>query len=389
MSNIRWIMCTCEFPHFSRGEVEVLLCEENMKIILVVGARPNFMKVAPLWNRLAKAPDLFDPILVHTGQHYDDLMSEIFLRDLNLPRPHYELNVGSGSHAYQTAQIMMGFEEVLLLEKPDWVLVVGDVNSTLACAMDAAKLQIPVGHIEAGLRSWDRSMPEEINRLVVDAISDLLFAPSKQASENLRREGIEDHRIHFVGNVMIDSMMLLSPKADESRILDRHGLLIQEFVFLTLHRASNVDCADTLAGIVSALQALKCPIVWPLHPRTRNRLSQFGFLRTLEMVDNVKLMDPVGYLDSLKLQKNAKFVMTDSGGLQEETTVLGVPCLTLRENTERPETINIGTNTLVGIRPERILAEAESILNGCYKSGCLPELWDGNAAERIVAVLKS
>ena len=360
-----------------------------MKIILVAGARPNFMKVAPLWNQLIKMPDVFEPILVHTGQHYDDLMSEIFFRDLDLPKPHYELNVGSGSHAYQTAQIMMGFEEVLLLEKPDWVLVVGDVNSSLACAMDAAKLQIPVGHIEAGLRSWDRSMPEEINRLVVDTISDLLFAPSMQACENLRREGIEDYRIHFVGNVMIDSLMLLSAKADESRILDIHGLSVREYVFLTLHRPSNVDCPDTLAGIVSALQTLKCPIAWPLHPRTRNRLSQFGFLQGLEMMDNIKLMDPVGYLDSLKLQKNAKFVMTDSGGLQEETTAFGVPCLTLRENTERPETINIGTNTLVGVCSERIVAEAESVLNGHYKSGCLPELWDGNAAERIVAVLKS
>ena len=358
-----------------------------MKIVLVAGARPNFMKVAPLWNQLIEAPDVFEPILVHTGQHYDDFMSEIFFRDLNLPRPHYELNVGSGSHAYQIAQIMMSFEEVLLQEKPDWVLVVGDVNSTLACAMDAAKLQIPVGHVEAGLRSWDKSMPEEINRIVVDAISDLLFAPSKQACENLRREGIEDHRIHFVGNVMIDSLMLLSPKADESRILDRHGLSVGEYVFLTLHRASNVDCPDTLAGIVSALQVLRCPIVWPLHPRTRNRLSGFGFLHPLEMMDNIKLMDPVGYLDSLKLQKNAKFVMTDSGGLQEETTALGVPCLTLRENTERPETVDIGTNTLVGVCPERIVAEAESVLNGRYKSGHLPELWDGNTAERIIALL--
>jgi len=360
-----------------------------VKIILVAGARPNFMKVAPLWYQLVKTPDVFEPILVHTGQHYDDFMSDIFFRDLNLPRPHYELNVGSGSHAYQTAQILRGFEEVLLQERPDWVLVVGDVNSTLACAMDAAKLQIPVGHIGAGLQIWDRSIAEEIERIVVGAISDLLFAPSTLACENLMREGIEDHRIHFVGNVMIDSLMLLSPKADESRILDIHGLSVREYVFLTLHRASNVDCPDTLAGIVSALQVLKCPIAWPLHPRTRNRLFQFGFLQGLEMMDNMKLMDPVGYLDSLKLQKNAKFVMTDSGGLQEETTALGVPCLTLRENTERPETINIGTNTLVGVRPERIVVEAESVLNGRYKSGRLPELWDGNAAERIVAELKS
>ncbi len=360
-----------------------------MKIILVAGARPNFMKVAPLWHQLVKAPNLFDPILVHTGQHYDDHMSQVFFRDLNLPKPHYHLNVGSGSHAYQTAQIMMGFEEVLVSEMPDWVIVVGDVNSTIACAIDAAKLQIPVGHIEAGLRSRDRSMPEEINRLMVDAISDLLFAPSKQACDNLRREGIENSRVHFVGNVMIDSLVLLEPKADESRILDTHDLSAREYVFLTLHRASNVDCPDTLRGILSALQTLqrKCPIAWPLHPRTRNRLSQFGFLHALEMMDSIKIIDPVGYLDSLNLQKNAKFVMTDSGGLQEETTALGVPCLTLRENTERPETIKIGTNTLVGVRPERILAEAESVLNGRYKSGRLPELWDGHAAARIAALL--
>ena len=238
---------------------------------------------------------------------------------------------------------------------------------------------------------WNQliEMPEEINRLVVDAISDLLFAPSKQACENLRREGIEDHRIHFVGNVMIDSLMLLSPKAYESRILYIYGLSVQEYIFLTLHRASNVDCPDTLAGIVFALQVLKCPIAWPLHPRTRNRLSQFSFLRTLEMAEHIKLMDPVGHLDSLKLQKNAKFVMTDSGGLEEETTALGVPCLTLREHTERPETIDIGTNTLVGVCPKRIVAEAESILNGHYKAGHLPELWDDNAAERMVVVLKA
>lgn len=359
-----------------------------MKVILVAGARPNFMKVAPVWRQMVKTPDVFEPVLVHTGQHYDDRMSQIFFEDLHLPEPHYHLQVGSGSHAQQTARIMMGFEEVLLAERPDWVVVVGDVNSTLACAIDAAKLQIPVAHIEAGLRSGDRSMPEEINRLMVDAISDLLFAPSTQACDNLRREGIADSRIHFVGNVMIDTLVSLAGKADASRILDAHDLSVGEYVFLTLHRASNVDCRDTLQGILSALQTIqsKCPIAWPLHPRTRNRLSQFGLLPSVEHGVNLKLIDPVGYLDSLKLQKNAKFTMTDSGGVQEETTALGVPCITLRENTERPETIKIGTNTLVGVRPERIVAAAESILNGHYKTGRLPDLWDGKAAERIVAL---
>lgn len=359
-----------------------------MKMILVAGARPNFMKVAPVWRQMVKAPDVFEPVLVHTGQHYDDRMSQIFFADLHLPEPHYHLQVGSGSHASQTARIMMGFEEVLAAERPDWVVVVGDVNSTLACAIDAAKLQIPVAHIEAGLRSGDRSMPEEINRLLVDAVSDLLFAPSMQACDNLRREGIDDSRIHFVGNVMIDTLFSSADKADESRILDARDLSVGEYAFLTLHRASNVDCRDVLRGILSALQTIQneCPIVWPLHPRTRNRLSQFGFLSSVEEMDNIELIDPVGYLDSLKLQKNAKFAMTDSGGVQEETTALGVPCLTLRENTERPETIEIGTNTLVGVRPERIVAEAESILAGHYKTGRLPDLWDGEAARRIVAL---
>ena len=359
-----------------------------MKIILVVGARPNFMKVAPIWNELKKRPDEFEPILVHTGQHYDAKMSDVFMQELNLPDPDYHLEVGSGSHAVQTAKVLMAFEPILQDEKPDLVVVVGDVNSTLACALDAAKLNIPVAHVEAGLRSGDRSMPEEINRILTDAVSELLLTPAEDAEENLLREGIAKEKIHFVGNVMIDSLRHLEQRADESQILNQLCISTGEYVFLTLHRPSNVDDRPTLEGILKAMDHIhsRVPIVFAIHPRTEKMIDEFD-LRS--MMNGIRLIEPVGYLDSLKLQKNSMFVLTDSGGLQEETTAFGIPCLTIRENTERPVTVTAGTNTLVGVDPERIAGEAESIVDGRYKSGGLPDKWDGRTSERIASAFQS
>lgn len=359
-----------------------------MKIILVVGARPNFMKIAPIWRMCEKRSDIFDTTLVHTEQHYDDKMSQIFFDDLGLPKPHYQLGIGSGSQAVQTAKVMMAFEPVVIDEKPDLVVVVGDVNSTVACAMVAAKLNVTVAHVEAGLRSYDRSMPEEINRLITDAISDVLLTPSRDADENLRQEGTAENRIHFVGNVMIDSLRFLETKADMSPILSKAVVTSGEYALVTLHRASNVDDQNTLEGILQALDHVqkKIPIVWPLHPRTAKMIDQFELRGLLAHMENVKLIEPVGYLDCLKLEKNAKLVLTDSGGLQEETTAFGVPCLTLRENTERPVTISEGTNSLVGVSPDRIIEVADQVLSGQYKPGQIPEGWDGRAAERMVEV---
>lgn len=359
-----------------------------MKIILVVGARPNFMKIAPIWQACIRHTNRFEPILVHTEQHYDDKMSKIFFEDLALPTPHYQLGVGSGSQAVQTANVMLAFEPVVDDEKPDLVVVVGDVNSTVACAMVAAKLGVKVAHVEAGLRSRDRSMPEELNRLMTDAISDFLLTPSRDANENLLQEGVPESRIHFVGNVMIDSLRLLECKADASSVLDQVEVEVDQYAFVTLHRPSNVDDRATLEGILAALDHVQrqMPLVWPLHPRTAKMLDLFGMRDTVSNMKNVKLIDPVGYLDALKLQKCARLVLTDSGGLQEETTAFGVPCLTLRENTERPVTIREGTNTLVGVSPERIIDLVDQVLGGQYKTGRIPEGWDGQAAERMMEV---
>lgn len=361
-----------------------------MKIILVVGARPNFMKIAPIWQACKRQADQFDPILVHTEQHYDDKMSKIFFEDLALPKPHYQLGVGSGSQAVQTANVMVAFEPVVIGEKPDWVIVVGDVNSTVACAMVAAKLGVNVAHVEAGLRSRDRSMPEEINRLMTDAISDLLLTPSLDANENLRQEGIPKSRIHFVGNVMIDSLRLLECKADASSVLDYVDVKADQYAFVTLHRPSNVDDRTTLLGILNALDHVqrKIPLVWPLHPRTSKMVDLFKMREILTNMNNVRLIEPVGYLDALKLQKCAKLVLTDSGGVQEETTAFGVPCLTLRENTERPVTITEGTNTLVGVSTDRITEKSDQILGGQYKTGRIPDGWDGQAANRILEAIR-
>jgi UDP-N-acetylglucosamine 2-epimerase (non-hydrolysing) len=356
------------------------------KILHVVGARPNFPKIAPIIAAMARLPQQFQQRLVHTGQHYDERMSAIFFRDLALPQPDIYLGVGSGSHAQQTAKIMLAFEEVLLSEQPDWVIVVGDVNSTLACALVCAKLGVKLAHVEAGLRSFDRSMPEEINRLVTDQLADLLFTPSPDADEQLLREGIPPERIRFVGNVMIDSLVAALPLAEHSPILGDLGLRAGAYGLVTLHRPSNVDDPATLSGIVAALQTLarELPLVFPVHPRSRQRMLDFG----LAAADpRLLLIEPQGYLDFLHLTRHARLVLTDSGGLQEESSFLGVPCLTLRPNTERPITVTLGTNRVIGSQPETIVAQARERLRQAMPPKPAIPGWDGHAAERIVAAL--
>src|SRR6266446_7823222 len=317
-----------------------------LKVINVVGARPNFVKVAPLVEAMKRREREFTPLLVHTGQHYDQMMSDAFLRDLDLPAPDVCLEVGSASQAAQTAAIMQKFEPVLLREKPDWVLVVGDVNSTLACALVAVKLGVKVAHVEAGLRSGDRTMPEEINRLLTDQIADLLFTPSPDADANLLAEGIPKERIRFVGNIMIDSLYKHLERARQSKVGEQFGLTDSRYAVLTLHRPSNVDDPEVLDRILQALERMvgRIPIIFPVHPRTRKMLTQFGLVERIEKAKGLRLIEPLGYLDFLALYSNARLVLTDSGGIQEETTVLGIPCLTLRENTERPVTVKVSTN---------------------------------------------
>jgi UDP-N-acetylglucosamine 2-epimerase (non-hydrolysing) len=360
-----------------------------MKIIHVVGARPNFMKVAPLAVEMAQYPGIFYQILVHTGQHYDDNMSKIFFENLNIPQPDIYLGVGSGSHAQQTARVMLAFEPVLLEQCPDLVLVVGDVNSTLACTLVATKLGFPVAHVEAGLRAFDRTMPEEINRLLTDQVASLLFTTERSAKENLIREGVEEERIHFVGNVMIDTLLVQKERALEMDVVAKYGLSTQGFGLLTLHRPSNVDKGEVLTGILDSLEEIQrdIPILFPAHPRTMKQLQKFGFESRLAAMANLRVTEPLGYLAFLNLMANAKMVLTDSGGIQEETTILGVPCLTLRENTERPVTVTQGTNIIVGSNPQRIKDECFTILQGGGKRGNIPELWDGQAAKRIVDIL--
>lgn len=355
-----------------------------MKILHVVGARPNFMKASPVMAALRGREGVVQ-VLVHTGQHYDIKMSDVFFRELGMPQPDINLEVGTGSHAEQTAKVMMRFEEVVLIEKPDMVLVYGDVNSTVASALVCAKLLIPVGHVEAGLRSFDRNMPEEINRVLTDQIADLLFTPSKDGDENLLREGVPKEKIHLVGNVMIDTLLRLLPEAEKrgseiTRVRDRYGLV-------TLHRPSNVDEPENLSEIITTLIWIsrQLPVIFPVHPRTRRRILDFG----LRISENGKLnlVEPLSYLDFLALQRNATVVITDSGGIQEETTFLGVPCLTVRKNTERPITVEIGTNIVVGQDMERLKTEVYRILDGNGKKGSVPPLWDGRAAERIARII--
>jgi len=366
-----------------------------MRAMLVAGARPNFMKIAPLMQAIGRhnassRESSIVPILVHTGQHYDYEMSQVFFHNLELPRPDIHLGVGSGTHAEQTGKIMMELERVLLTHKPDVVVVVGDVNSTLAAALTAVKLHIPVAHVEAGLRSFDQTMPEEINRLLTDAISDYLFTHSPDANENLEREGIPQQKIFLVGNVMVDSLLCYKPKAEQSQILRQLGLTENGYALLTLHRPSNVDEKESLLRIIKALEHIsrEIPIVFPAHPRTQKRLKEFDLFNQSPVTsDQFLLIEPLGYLDFLNLEINANFVMTDSGGIQEETTVLNIPCLTLRDTTERPVTITEGTNTLVGNNSEKVITEASKILNGKGKRGSCPELWDGKAAARIIKIL--
>ncbi len=358
-----------------------------VKIINVVGARPNFMKVAPIIEAMKRREREFSPLVVHTGQHYDTMMSDAFLRDLDLPQPDVYLEVGSASHATQTAKVMERFEPVVLKQNPDWVLVVGDVNSTLACALVCAKLNVKVAHVEAGLRSRDRSMPEEINRVLTDQIADLLFTPSRDADENLRAEGIPEERIRFVGNIMIDSLFQQLSRAGESAIRQELGVADQDYAVLTLHRPTNVDEPETFSRILDALEEISqsLPIIFPVHPRTRKTIAELGLKDRIEGAGNLRLIDPLGYLDFLGLYSRARLVLTDSGGLQEETTVLGIPCLTLRENTERPITVEMGTNTVVGSNREKIISAAFAALNGSIiRDRRIPPLWDGHTADRII-----
>lgn len=363
-----------------------------MKILNVVGARPNFMKMAPIIEAMNRHPESIEHILVHTGQHYDEKMSKAFFDDLGMPKPDIDLNVGSGSHAEQTARIIVAFEKVCLAQKPDLVIVVGDVNSTMACTITAKKLGIRVAHVEAGLRSRDMSMPEEINRLCTDVLCDYLFTTDRFANENLKAEGVPTEKIFFVGNVMIDTLLKHKVLAEGLPLIGKWGLEPRKFAVLTLHRPSNVDNPETLKGILEALAeiAQEIPIIFPIHPRTRKRVEQFGLSHFFTIGQEVKGFwptDPIGYLEFLHINLNAKMVLTDSGGLQEETTVLGVPCITMRHNTERPITCTEGTNMLIGSDPQRIREAAKAVLSGEVKGSRVPEKWDGRAAERIVEVL--
>lgn len=359
-----------------------------MKIILVVGARPNFMKIAPLLREMTPFPQL-QPLVVHTGQHYDEKMSQVFFDDLKLPRPDINLEVGSGSHAQQTAQVMLRFEPVVLEQRPGMVLVVGDVNSTAACSLVAAKLHVPVAHVEAGLRSGDRDMPEEINRLVTDVLSDLLFTPTEASTENLRKEGIPERKIFFTGNVMVDSLLSAVDLARTRHTWENWGLIEKGYGVMTLHRPANVDIVDNLRSLLETILeiASQVPVLFPVHPRTRLRITETGLDELIKRSQNLILVDPQGYLDFLCLLSGARLVLSDSGSIQAETTVLGVPNLCLRDTTEWPETLTQGTNVLVGSNPEKILSEASRILGTYLPKPSRPPLWDGLAARRIVDVL--
>jgi UDP-N-acetylglucosamine 2-epimerase (non-hydrolysing) len=364
-----------------------------LKLVIVAGARPNFMKIAPLIKRIEvmkacgfPGGDGLQYVLVHTGQHYDSLMSGIFFRDLGIPQPDVNLDAGSGSQAVQTANIMMRFEPLCTETRPDWVVVVGDVNSTLACALVCAKLGVKVAHVEAGLRSFDRTMPEEINRVVTDSVADLLLTPSSDADENLMRQGIPSSRLALVGNVMIDALVANLEKARASNILDICHIDPQGFAYVTLHRPSNVDHPESLSAVMMAVRELstRLPTVFPMHPRTRKMCQQFGI--PCEPTRRLMLLDPIGYHDSICLTENARLVLTDSGGLQEESTYFRTPCITLRPNTERPITVTVGSNRLTSI--EKLPADIDNVLSGEPRLGNIPPLWDGRASERIIEAIQ-
>ena len=365
------------------------MADRPLRVLNVVGARPNLIKMAPLMAAYRRAGG-FEPILVHTGQHYDDALSGRFFRDLDIPPPDVSLGIGGGSHAVQTAEIMKAFEPVVLERRPDAVVVVGDVNSTLACSLVAAKLRVPLVHVEAGLRSGDRSMPEEINRVLTDAVSDLLFCTEQAGVDNLLREGIDAGAIHLVGNLMVDTLLAHRARFERSSILAVLGAEHGRYGVLTLHRPSNVDDPVVLAGILEALGCIQAelPLVVPAHPRLRAALSRPAAARAVAAMERLRVIDPLGYLDFLKLVSAARVVLTDSGGLQEETTMLGVPCLTLRENTERPVTLQAGANRLAGAAAAGIVAAFRAAPPLSRRPPPAPPWWDGRSAERIAAILR-
>jgi len=359
-----------------------------MKIINICGARPNFMKIAPLMEAYKAYPQI-TPVLVHTGQHYDEKMSDLFFRQLGIPEPDINLEVGSGSHAVQTAKIMEKFEPIVLEHKPDYVLVVGDVNSTIACALVATKLGVRVIHVEAGLRSFDRAMPEEVNRILTDSISDMLFVSEISGVENLRKEGTPEERIFFVGNVMIDTLMHHYRKAQELPMLEQWNLTSKKFGLVTMHRPATVDCPEKFRSVMEGLTYVSqsIPLLFAMHPRTRKNIQQFGLQSIFDKNPQIRITEPFGYLEFMNLMSHASVVLTDSGGMQEETTILGTPCLTLRENTERPVTITVGTNRLVNPDRDSIIQAWKNLQTTPPRTDRKPELWDGGAAKRIVKII--
>jgi len=357
------------------------------KVISVVGARPNFVKISPIHKAFQKYKSEINHLICHTGQHFDKNMSKVFFEELQMPEPDFYLGISGGSHAQQTARIMIEFEKVLLDEKPDLVIVPGDVNSTLASSLVASKLHIPIAHVESGLRSFDRMMPEEINRILTDVIADMLFVTEESAIKNLSNEGIDSDKVFFTGNVMIDSLVNYLPEIEKSTVLNNNNLEQGNYILATFHRPSNVDNPDNLVKIITTLNDLSkhCQVLFPAHPRTRKKMNELGLIDKVEAT--VKITEPIGYIDFLSLTKNAKLVITDSGGIQEETTFMGVQCITVRNSTERPVTVSLGTNQIVGEDFKKLFSVANEILRGRIKKGKIPDLWDGKAAERIAEIV--